>query len=292
VQDWELLLPGLPPVCVPEPAVAGPHQHRVPWAYLAQAGCQALLDILALLTWSEPVLFADFLPEFYFVDFFTLSQGFSFIKVNSYTYVQKELFSGLQLTNLGEFTLKYVGVLSSLKFGSPAENSCNSDQSALDDKENTFFYKKSQNVGNLAFKKNQWKWELSCNSIYQNWKNEMKILTCSFFVLILCKYIGGSDRSQMGPTGPMYFVFCRLYPPPPSHTVLYRRCGLAYPYDWRGFVRTEKKTSCGLLNLIPRWMGSTPLPLSSLATEMHDHPLSLPHEKKGWMIQIEGSVVD
>ncbi len=45
VQNWELLLPGLPPVCVPEPAVAGPHQHRVSWAYLAQAGCQALPDM-------------------------------------------------------------------------------------------------------------------------------------------------------------------------------------------------------------------------------------------------------
>jgi hypothetical protein len=52
---------------------------------------------------SEPALFCGFLPEFYFADFFTLSQGFSFVKVKSYTYVQKELFSGLKLINLGEF---------------------------------------------------------------------------------------------------------------------------------------------------------------------------------------------
>jgi hypothetical protein len=27
---------------------------------------------------------------------------------------------------------------------------------------------------------------------------------------------------------------------------MYRGCGLAYPYDWRGFVRAKKKTSEGL----------------------------------------------
>jgi hypothetical protein len=27
----------------------------------------------------------------------------------------------------------------------------------------------------------------------------------------------------------------------------YRRCGLAYPYDWIGFVRAKKKTSVGHL---------------------------------------------
>jgi hypothetical protein len=27
---------------------------------------------------------------------------------------------------------------------------------------------------------------------------------------------------------------------------MYRRCGLAYPYDWRGFVGSKKKTSVGL----------------------------------------------
>jgi hypothetical protein len=43
-----------------------------------------------------------FSPEFYFADFFTLSQGFSFVKVKSNTYFQNELFSGLKLTNLGE----------------------------------------------------------------------------------------------------------------------------------------------------------------------------------------------
>ncbi len=31
-----------------------------------------------------------------------------------------------------------------------------------------------------------------------------------------------------------------------SLLTLYRRCGLAYPYDWRGFVGTKKKTSVGL----------------------------------------------
>jgi hypothetical protein len=57
-----------------------------------------------------------------------------------------------------------------------------------------------------------------------------------------------------GSTGPMYFVFCPPKPSSPSHELgsvwllpdisllltyitLYRRCGLAYPYDRRGFVR-------------------------------------------------------
>jgi hypothetical protein len=31
------------------------------------------------------------------------------------------------------------------------------------------------------------------------------------------------------------------------------RCGLAYLYGWRGFLGTKKKTSVGLLLLIPRW---------------------------------------
>ncbi len=31
-----------------------------------------------------------------------------------------------------------------------------------------------------------------------------------------------------------------------SQLTLYRRCGLAYPYDWRGFVGPKKKTSMGL----------------------------------------------
>jgi hypothetical protein len=43
---------------------------------------------------------ADFLPEFYFADFFTLSQGFSFVKINS-----NALFCGIKLTNLGEISL-------------------------------------------------------------------------------------------------------------------------------------------------------------------------------------------
>ncbi len=61
------------------------------------------------LDWACP-FFADFWPEFYFTDFFTFSQRFSqrfsFVKVKSITYVQNELFSGLKLTNLGEFSLK------------------------------------------------------------------------------------------------------------------------------------------------------------------------------------------
>ncbi len=36
-----------------------------------------------------------------------------------------------------------------------------------------------------------------------------------------------------------------LYP----QLTLYRGCGLAYPYDWRGFVRVKKKTSLDLLVL-------------------------------------------
>jgi hypothetical protein len=58
---------------------------------------------------------------------------------------------------------------------------------------------------------------------------------------------GGGEEAK----GPMYFVFCRLYPSPPppattavigsylsslySSLTLYRGCGLAYPYDYRGF---------------------------------------------------------
>jgi hypothetical protein len=34
-----------------------------------------------------------------------------------------------------------------------------------------------------------------------------------------------------------------------SEFTLYRGCQLAYPYDWRGFVGTKKKTSVGLLVL-------------------------------------------
>jgi hypothetical protein len=34
-----------------------------------------------------------------------------------------------------------------------------------------------------------------------------------------------------------------------SLLTLYRRCGLAYPYHWRGFVRAKNKTSVGLLVL-------------------------------------------
>ncbi len=55
-------------------------------------------------------------------------------------------------------------------------------------------------------------------------------------------------------TGPTYFVFCRLYPPSPSQhgsfssylsslyssLTLYRRCGLAYPYDWTEGVCTAE----------------------------------------------------
>jgi hypothetical protein len=39
-----------------------------------------------------------FSPEFYFADFFTLSQGFSFVMVKSKTNVPNELFSGLKGT--------------------------------------------------------------------------------------------------------------------------------------------------------------------------------------------------
>ncbi len=57
----------------------------------------------------------------------------------------------------------------------------------------------------------------------------------------------------------MYVAFCRLYPPPPPSATtavfgsylpslyswlrLYCWCGLAYPFDWRGFVRSTMKTA-------------------------------------------------
>ncbi len=62
--------------------------------------------------------------------------------------------------------------------------------------------------------------------------------------------------------GPTHFVFCRLHPfsPPPKPygrvgvlpvislllPNMYRRCGLVYPYDGRGFVVPKKKTTVGL----------------------------------------------
>jgi hypothetical protein len=36
---------------------------------------------------------------------------------------------------------------------------------------------------------------------------------------------------------------------------LYLGCGLTYPFDWRGFVGTKKKTGMGLLVFIPRLSG-------------------------------------
>jgi hypothetical protein len=57
-------------------------------------------------------------------------------------------------------------------------------------------------------------------------------------------------------TGPMYFLSSLLLLPPAITAVfgsylsslyslltLYRGCGFAYPYDWRGFVGAKKKTS-------------------------------------------------
>jgi hypothetical protein len=49
----------------------------------------------------------------------------------------------------------------------------------------------------------------------------------------------------------MYFVVWRFYlsvfgsylSSLYSYLELYRRCGLAYSYDWRGFVGAKKKTS-------------------------------------------------
>jgi hypothetical protein len=38
-----------------------------------------------------------------------------------------------------------------------------------------------------------------------------------------------------------------------SLLTLYRRCGLDYPYDRRGFVGAKKKTSVGLLVFNPLW---------------------------------------
>ncbi len=134
--------------------------------------------------------------------------------------------------------------------------------------------------------------------------------------IILCSDLTGwlGCHSSCGPTGPMYFVLCRLYPSLPlSHhgsvwllpteyifyckrailflssskiltphpplrpasvyprprlccagrivislllvlTIVntpYRGCGLAYPYDQRGFMGAKKKTSVGIVVLIP-----------------------------------------
>ncbi len=72
---------------------------------------------------------------------------------------------------------------------------------------------------------------------------------------------------MLGPTGPIYFVFCRLYHSSSQHhgsvwllpvispLLLYRRCGLAYPYEWRGFVGPKKKTRVSLLVFNPLWFG-------------------------------------
>jgi hypothetical protein len=68
----------------------------------------------------------------------------------------------------------------------------------------------------------------------------------------------GDESKQRGQCILFSVVFT---PPPPATTpvfgllpvisllltiTLYRRCGLAYPYDWRGFVRAKKETSVGL----------------------------------------------
>ncbi len=75
-------------------------------------------------------------------------------------------------------------------------------------------------------------------------------------------------NSNPGPnTEQCSILFSVVFTPPPSShhgsvwllpvislllgITLYRECGLAYPYDWRGFVGTKKKTSVGLLVLIP-----------------------------------------
>jgi hypothetical protein len=63
-------------------------------------------------------------------------------------------------------------------------------------------------------------------------------------------------------TGPMCFVFCRLYSfflqpygsvlfLPVISLLLTNTVSLAYPCDWRGFVGPKKKTSVGLLVLNP-----------------------------------------
>ncbi len=64
-------------------------------------------------------------------------------------------------------------------------------------------------------------------------------------------------------------LFSVVFTPPPSATTavidsyllflysyltVYRWYGLAYPYDWRVFVGTIKKTSVGFLVYIPCWM--------------------------------------
>ncbi len=75
----------------------------------------------------------------------------------------------------------------------------------------------------------------------------------------MCLCMSISLPWRVGITEPMHFVV--FTPPPFSHHCsifnylsLYRGCGLAYPYDWRGFVGAKKKTSVGLLlMLIPRW---------------------------------------
>jgi hypothetical protein len=78
------------------------------------------------------------------------------------------------------------------------------------------------------------------------------------------------ERKPKCPNGTNLFYFLSSLPllPPPSHhgsvwllpvfsllltnTVLYSEYGLAYPCGRKGFVGTTKKTSVGLLVLIPR----------------------------------------
>jgi hypothetical protein len=52
---------------------------------------QATSERKSPLTWIEVSLFslADFLAEFYFVDFFTFVSRIFFVKVKSFTYVQE-----------------------------------------------------------------------------------------------------------------------------------------------------------------------------------------------------------
>ncbi len=68
--------------------------------------------------------------------------------------------------------------------------------------------------------------------------------------------------------GSIYFIFCRLYPSSPSDhgsvwllpvislflTNTVHRCGLAYPYDWRGFVGTKKRRPLKIQSSLVVWL--------------------------------------
>ncbi len=71
---------------------------------------------------------------------------------------------------------------------------------------------------------------------------------------------GGVANSDEGTDTVELWVFvcgptCHLFT---LHCIAGAGCGLAYPYDWRGFEGPKNKISVGLLSFNPLWANPTP----------------------------------